>query len=241
MTEDQVAVLPDDTFTRVLCVVAHPDDLEYGTSAAIAKWVEQGVEVGYLLLTRGEAGMPTPPQHTAAIRRSEQEAACRAVGVKHLRMLEHPDGVLVYSVDLRADIAREIRRFQPDVVLTTNFDVEAPWGLNQADHRAAGLATIDAVRDAGNRWVFPDQIVGEGLTVCSPNWLLIAADANPTHGVEVSPVHVAKSISSLECHAEYLAALPWHPAPSAMISEAASMGGQMMGLDAAVLFRAHRL
>ena len=53
--------LPEESFQRVLCVVAHPDDMEYGTSAAVARWTARGIEVGYLLLTRGEAGMPNPP------------------------------------------------------------------------------------------------------------------------------------------------------------------------------------
>jgi LmbE family N-acetylglucosaminyl deacetylase len=146
--------LPDESFRRVLCVVAHPDDMEYGASAAVARWTARGIEVGYLLLTRGEAGMPNPPEETARLRVAEQQAACAAVGVTHLTVLEHPDGVLVYGLDLRRDICREIRRFKPDVVLGTGYEIETPYGFDQADHRAAGLATLDAVRDAGNRWVF---------------------------------------------------------------------------------------
>ena len=143
--------LPEESFQRVLCVVAHPDDMEYGTSAAVARWTARGIEVGYLLLTRGEAGMPNPPEQTARLRAAEQQAACAIVGVKHLTVLEHPDGVLVYGLSLRRDICREIRRFKPDVVLRTGYDIETPYGFDQADHRAAGLATLDAVRDAGNR------------------------------------------------------------------------------------------
>src|SRR5437667_1837098 len=109
--------LPEESFQRVLCVVAHPDDMEYGTSAAVARWTARGIEVGYLLLTRGEAGMPNPPEETARLRAAEQQAACAVVGVRHLTVLEHPDGVLVYGLDLRRDICREIRRFKPDVVL----------------------------------------------------------------------------------------------------------------------------
>ena len=103
--------LPEESFQRVLCVVAHPDDMEYGTSAAVARWTARGIEVGYLLLTRGEAGMPNPPEETARLRLAEQRAACAIVGVEHLTVLEHPDGVLVYGLDLRRDICREIRRF----------------------------------------------------------------------------------------------------------------------------------
>ena len=155
--------LPEESFRRVLCVVAHPDDMEYGGSAAVARWTARGIEVGYLLLTRGEAGMPNRPEETARLRVAEQQAACAVVGVEHLTVLEHADGVLVYGLDLRRDICREIRRFKPDAVLGSGHQVETPFGFDQADHRAAGLATLDAIRDAGNRWVFPDQVDDEGL------------------------------------------------------------------------------
>jgi LmbE family N-acetylglucosaminyl deacetylase len=71
--------LPEETFQRVLCVVAHPNDMEFGASAAVARWTARGIEVGYLLLTRREAGMPNPPEETARLRVAEQEAArcCR--------------------------------------------------------------------------------------------------------------------------------------------------------------------
>lgn len=127
--------LPDDDFRRVLCVAAHPDDMEYGSSAAVAEWTDRGVEVAYLLLTKGEAGMQIPPDECARIRRGEQERACEQVGVAELTMLDHPDGMLVYGLDLRRDIARAIREFKPDAVLTGNWDLVTPWGLNMADHR----------------------------------------------------------------------------------------------------------
>src|SRR5207249_7914502 len=104
-----------------------------------------GVEVGYRLRTRGEAGMPNPPEETARLRLAEQQAACATVGVKHLTALEHPDGMLDYSLDLRRDICREIRRFQPDAVITFGHEVETPIGFDQSDHRVAGLATLDPI------------------------------------------------------------------------------------------------
>ncbi|MDS0136147.1 PIG-L family deacetylase [Amycolatopsis sp. CM201R] len=233
--------LPEESFRRVLCVVAHPDDMEYGTSAAVARWTARGIEVGYLLLTRGEAGMPNPPEETARLRAAEQQAACTVVGVEHLTILEHPDGVLVYGLDLRRDICREIRRFRPDVVYGTGFEVETPWGFDQADHRAAGLATLDAIRDAGNRWVFPEQIDDEGLEPHSARWYLTPGMTNPTHGVDVTGEPLRRGVASLEAHAAYLAALPDHPAPADFIPQFAAMSGKAMGVEHAVLFRAHDL
>nr|WP_245718538.1 alpha/beta fold hydrolase [Nocardia miyunensis] len=234
--------LPEESFRRVLCVVAHPDDMEYGTSAAVARWTARGIEVGYLLLTRGEAGMPNPPAETARLRAAEQQAACAVVGVEHLTVLEHPDGVLVYGLDLRRDICREIRRFKPDVVLGGGYDIETPYGFDQADHRAAGLATLDAVRDAGNRWVFPEQIDHEGLEQHSVRWYIVPALAgSATHGVEVTGESLRRGVASLKAHAAYLAALPDHPAPEDFIPHFTSISGKTMGVEHAVLFRAHDL
>jgi LmbE family N-acetylglucosaminyl deacetylase len=235
--------LPEESFRRVLCVVAHPDDMEYGTSAAVAKWTARGIEVGYLVLTHGEAGMPNPPEETARLRLAEQEAACEIVGVEHLTVLDHPDGVLVYNLDLRRDICREIRRFKPDVVLSgSGHEVDTPMGFNHADHRVAGLATLDAVRDAGNRWVFPEQI-GE-LEPHDVRWFItpdFPGSAEKSHGVDVTGEPLRRGIASLEAHAQYLAALPGHPAPADLIPTFTAMNGRIMGVEHAVLFRAHDL
>ncbi len=233
--------LPDEGFRRVLCVVAHPDDLEYGTSAAVAEWTARGVEVAYLLLTPGEAGMQRPPDEVGPLRAREQRAACDAVGVAALQILAHPDGMLVYSLDLRRDIARVIRQFRPDAVVTTSWEVEPGWGLNQADHRAAGLAAADAVRDADNTWVFPELARDEGLPKWGATWLLVSGDSRPTHGVAVSPGSVAKAVASLEAHAAYLADLPWHPAPADFIPGILADQGKPLGAEAGVLFRGYRL
>ena len=236
--QTHLPALPDEEFRKVLCVVAHPDDVEYGTSSAVAKWTAQGVEVAYLLLTRGEAGMPNPPEETARIRRGEQELACEAVGVSSLEVLEHPDGVLQPSLDLRRDIARAIRTHKPDVVVTGAWDVEFVAGLNQADHRVAGMACLDAIRDADNPWVFPELVDDEGLKQWRVRWLLVSGHSEPTHGVDVSGEPLARGVASLEAHREYLAAIEGHPAPAQLIPMVAAMGGRALGVEHAVLFRA---
>lgn len=177
MSAEGVLSFPADAYHRVLCVVAHPDDVEYGTSSAVAAWTSQGVEVAYLLLTRGEAGMDASrPDRTAQLRMREQVAGSAAVGVSQVDFLDYPDGVLVYSLELRRDISRAIRRYRPDAVLVGSWEVEFVAGLNQADHRVAGLAAIDAMRDAGNRWVFTELLEEEDLEPWSPRWLLVSGD-----------------------------------------------------------------
>ena len=234
-----VAPFPADAFQRVLCVVAHPDDVEYGTASAVAAWTSQGAEVAYLLLTRGEAGMDaSPPDATAELRVREQVAGSHAVGVSQVDFLHYPDGVLVYSLEMRRDIARAIRRFRPDAVVVGTWEVEFVAGLNQADHRVAGLAALDAVRDAGNRWVFPELVEVEGLAPWSPRWLLVSGDSRPTHGVDVTGDPLERGIASLEAHGEYLAGIPGHPPPRLMLTGITAVQGRRLGVAHAVLFRA---
>src|SRR3712207_5787204 len=238
MPADAVAPFPLDAFRRVLCVVAHPDDVEYGTSSAVAAWTRQGIEVAYLLLTRGEAGMDSrAPDETAELRVREQLDGSAAVGVTQVDFLEYPDGVLIYSLEMRRDIARVIRRFRPDAVLVGSWEVEFVAGLNQADHRVAGLAAVDALRDAGNRWVFR-ELLDEGLEPWTVRWLLVGGDPRPTHGVDVTGEPLQRGIASLEAHGQYLAGIPGHPPPRAMITGITALQGRAMGVGHAVLFRA---
>ena len=241
MTEPVTPLPPfGETIERVLVVVAHPDDAEYGTSAAVATWTSAGVDVAYLLLTAGEAGMRRPPEEAGPLRAEEQQHACAAVGVKRLSILDFPDGTLEYSLSLREAIAREIRRFRPDVVVGGSGELDTPWGYDHADHRAAGLATIDAVRDADNRWVFP-QLLRDGLEPWGPKWLFVVGSSHPTHHVAVSEDARDRAVSSLAAHVAYLADLPRHPAPADLVDGILTGGGQASGVPRAVVFGVRKL
>lgn len=230
----KIQELDSSDFKRVLIVVAHPDDAEYGTSAAVAAWTEAGIEVGYLLATAGEAGMQRSPAEAGPLRRDEQRDACQIVGVDHLTILDFPDGSVMYSLELRAAIAQEIRTFQPDVVVSGSGALEVPWGFDHADHRAVGLATIDAVRDAGNRWMFPEQLVD-----CVEPWEasthLITGSA-PNRVVTLTEAHVQKAVRSLAAHKAYLADLPWHETPETFIPNMLSGFGKAAGVEYAMGF-----
>lgn len=231
----------DGDLNRVLCVVAHPDDMEYGGSAAAAHWAARGVEVSYLLLTAGEAGIRgRPPQEVGPLRAHEQRQACEIVGVDDLTILDLPDGLLEPDISLRRSITRHIRRLRPDAVMGQPWELEVPWGLNHVDHRAAGIATVDAIRDADNPWLYRDLMDDEGLEPWATRRLLVPGSA-ATHAIGLSEQDVEKGIASLAAHEVYLAALADHPAPRDFIGGIASQGGAAAGVDYALPVRSYRM
>lgn len=201
--------------SRVLCIAAHPDDLEYGISCAVAEWTAAGLDVSYLLLTRGEAGISTQdPSITGPARSREQIDAGAAVGAEDVRFLDHPDGLLSASIELRRDITGVIRELRPDLIVTSTWELEVGWGLNHPDHRAAGIAVADAARDAANPWVFTEL-----AEPWQPSRLLVAGHGRPTHRVVVSEESLERGIASLAAHRTYLEALPDHPSPAEVMHE----------------------
>ncbi|MFF7214989.1 PIG-L deacetylase family protein [Streptomyces sp. NPDC008238] len=201
--------MPED-WQRALAVVAHPDDLEYGAAAAIARWTEAGREIGYLLATRGEAGIDgVRPQDAARIREAEQRASAKVVGVRTVEFLGHRDGVIEEGPALRREIAAAIRRHRPELLIT--FNHHDTWGgtvWNTPDHRAVGRAALDAAGDAGNRWIFPELIEDEGLEPWGGvRWAAVAGSPYPTHAVEVGDADVERAVASLAEHQAYIRAL----------------------------------
>jgi LmbE family N-acetylglucosaminyl deacetylase len=232
-----LAPLPDD-WSRALAVVAHPDDLEYGASSAVARWTSEGKEVVYLLATRGEAGIDAlPPERCGPLREAEERAAAEVVGVRTVEFLGYQDGLLEWGIPLRRDLARAIRRHRPEVVITSNFAESWPGGpLNQADHRAIGLAACDAVRDAGNRWIFPD-LLEEGHTPWNGcTRVFVNADPAGQHAVDVSE-YLERGVASLQAHAAYLAHIGPSFDPARFLREAAEGAGRALGCRYAVSFR----
>ncbi|WP_372349525.1 PIG-L deacetylase family protein [Streptomyces sp. KL116D] len=199
--------LPDD-WQRALAVVAHPDDLEYGCSAAVAAWTAAGRDVTYVLATRGEAGIDTlAPRDAGPLREKEQLAGAAAVGVSVVEFLDHHDGVIEYGLGLRRDIAAAVRRHRPELLITLNH--HATWGQgawNTPDHVAVGRGVLDAAADAGNRWIFPE--LGErGLDPWNGvRWVAVANSPAPTHAVPAAP-GFERAVDALLAHRTYLEAL----------------------------------
>ena len=214
--------VPED-WERCLAVVAHPDDLEYGAAGAVARWTAEGRTVTYLLVTRGEAGIDTiPPAECGPLREAEQRAAARIVGVDVVEFLAHADGTIEYGPALRRDIAWAIRRHRPELLITANHHPTWPGGnLNTPDHRAVGQAAIDAVADAGNRWLFPEP----GLDPWSGvRWVAAFASPEAGHAVDIG-ASFDRAVASLRAHAAYLAVLGG-PSPAAFLRAVAERSGE---------------
>jgi LmbE family N-acetylglucosaminyl deacetylase len=224
-----LAAFPDD-WASALCIAAHPDDLEYGTASAVAAWTQAGKSVTYLLVTSGEAGIDSlDPAECGPIREAEERAGAAEVGVQKVEFLGYPDGVVEYGLPLRRDLAREIRRLRPDLVVASSPDVRPAWGgIDYADHRAVSLAAVDASRDAGNRWVFRD-LVDAGLEPWKVRYTALANSAGPTHAVDVTDT-IDRGVASLRAHQRYLDGLGTAaPDPDAMLRGFARMTGERFG------------
>jgi LmbE family N-acetylglucosaminyl deacetylase len=198
----------DEDPGTVLAIVAHPDDLEYGAAAAVAKWTAAGHRVEYLLVTRGEAGIDAmEPAEAAPVREREQRASAAIVGVDHVAFLDYPDGTIEYGLRLRRDLTAAIRSCRPDTLLL--FNHREGWGFpgsrNSPDHRAVGEAALDAAGDAGNRWIFPEL----GPAPHSVARCLVAGSPQAAHAIDVTGF-LDLAVASLTAHAAYLQGLGDH-------------------------------
>jgi len=224
-----------EAWERGLAIVAHPDDLEYGTASAVARWTQQGKQVSYLLVTSGEAGIDSlDPVEAKPLREEEERRGAGIVGVTHVEFLGHADGFVEYGLGLRRDIARAIRHLRPEIVVTMNFELTwgADGGVNHADHRATGLAVLDACRDAANRWMFPE----DGEPWQGTQAVYVAGMGPPTHFVDVTDT-IGAGVESLRAHDAYLRGLGSGFDPESFLRGSARAGGQTAGCEMAVGFR----
>jgi LmbE family N-acetylglucosaminyl deacetylase len=214
MEPEPLKTLPEN-WTKAVAVVAHPDDMEFGAAAAVARWTGQGKHIVYVMVTSGEAGIDgMHPDECRRVREAEQIESARIVGVDTVEFLGLPDGIVEYGVPLRRTLAEVIRRHQPEIVMTGNFrDSWGPGALNQADHIAVGRAVLDAARDAGNRWIFSEQLGAADAEGGLQPWggvRAVWAFSSPeaAHGVDTSDTF-DKGVESLAAHAAYIDGLGW--------------------------------
>lgn len=228
----------DENWNSALAIVAHPDDLEFGSASAIARWTKQGKRITYLLATRGEAGIDgMTPEEAGPLREQEERDSAEVVGVDVVEFLDYPDGVLEYGLPLRRDIAAAVRRHRPEVVITGNFQERfGPGMLNQADHIAVGRSVLDGVRDAGNRWVFRDLLDQDLEPWGGVHTILVGGSPLARYAVNIDD-HLADGVRSLEAHAQYMSGLGgnWPPIDE-FLESMARMFGPRLGCTFATPF-----
>lgn len=195
---------------RVLCAYAHPDDVEFTFGGTVARWTSDGVDVRYVCVTDGSAGNNEPGwtrEDIAAVRQREQREAAAVLGVSEVVFLGYPDGYLQVTLELRRDLTREVRRFRPDRVVTTdpsNYWVGRRY-VNHPDHRAVGEAVLAVINpDAPSRPQFPELLEeGHEPFEVPELWLPTWEPAEADEVVDIGDV-IDRKVASLEAHASQL-------------------------------------
>ena len=195
---------PEVPPARVLVITAHPDDVDFAAAGTVACWTDAGVQVTYCVVTDGDAGgfdEDFPRAEIPALRRAEQVAAAKCVGVSDVRFLGYRDGMVEATLDLRRDLARVIRQVGPDRVVCPSPERNyARTGASNPDHRGVGSAALDAVYpDARNPFAFPELREEEGLAAWSVREVWIAGGPAPGHYVDITATF-GRKIAALRAH-----------------------------------------
>ncbi len=222
---------------RVLIIVAHADDIEFGAAGSVARWTNEGAHVAYCIITDGAAGSNEPGADLLELARKRQAEQCEAaeiVGVSDVRFLGYPDGMLQPTLDLRRDLTRLIREVKPDLVIAqdpTTVLVEDHY-INHPDHRAAGEAALYAVfPSAETRPIFP-ELLEEGYEPHHVKRLYLTLTAHPDTFVDITAT-MDRKVKSLLAHRSQVG-----PDVEKMLREWDTEDGKKVGCDYAESFRA---
>jgi LmbE family N-acetylglucosaminyl deacetylase len=187
-----------------MAIYAHPDDIEFSCSGTLARWADEGSKIYYVVLTSGDVGIDTPGttrEQAAKIREEEQRAAANVIGAEEVVFIGELDGMLVPSLELRKKLVRLIRKFRPEVILTS--DPTVVWVsntyINHPDHRAAGTVALDATFPAAGQPNLFEELEEEGLTAHKPRKVYISTWNEPTHFVNIEST-IDKKIEALRQH-----------------------------------------
>lgn len=222
----------------VLGVAAHPDDLEFGMAGSVAKWVGEGATAYYAILTDGSKG--SADRHVSSsdlikIRRAEQQAAAKVLGVKEVFFFNYEDGCLECNLDVKKDIARVIRQVKPDVVMamdpTMTYSVARGF-VNHPDHRAAGQAALDAVFPLARDHLSFPELLAEGLEPHkTPTMLLVHFD-NANYYIDISD-YMDTKLKALD---EHVSQIPNLTATHELLRGIAAQNGKKCGCRYAEAF-----
>ena len=193
---------------RFMVIAAHPDDADFGPAATAARWIDAGSQGWLVCCTSGDQGGEDPdmdPLELAAVREREQRAAADVVGYAGVTFLHAPDGALANDLALREQLVREIRTFRPDAVFATDPEslFHGGSGVNHTDHRAAGMAAVDAVYPAArNPMAFP-WLARSGLAAHRVRRLYLFWSDKADTWVDVSDT-LERKVDALRAHASQI-------------------------------------
>jgi LmbE family N-acetylglucosaminyl deacetylase len=219
---------------RVMVVTAHPDDAEFGAGGTIAKFVKEGSDVTYVVLTNGNKGSSDrtmTPARLAEIRAAEQRQAARTLGVEHVELLGYEDGELEDTRALRLDVARQIRKWRPDLVITQNPHRTYNLYASHRDHRVAAGVALDCVYPlARDHMAFPELM--PEYEPHKVREVYVMQWDNPQLVVDISDTMDLK-LKALACHQSQV---PNFPAVEARVRERAAALGKPYGYAYAEAF-----
>jgi LmbE family N-acetylglucosaminyl deacetylase len=220
-----------------MAIVAHPDDIEFSCAGTLARWVREGARVSYVICTSGEVGIDQPGMtidRAREIREAEQRQAAEIVGAREVIFLREPDGLLQATLELRKKLVREIRRFAPEVIVCG--DPTIVWAgkdyINHPDHRAAGMAAIDATFPAAGQPNLFEELAKEGYTAHKPRKVYVTSWGESDENVNIEDT-IDRKIDALRAHKSQMK--DWDP--EKMIREWALDHGKGKEMEYAEGFR----
>jgi LmbE family N-acetylglucosaminyl deacetylase len=189
---------------RVLCIAAHPDDIEFACAGSVAVWVDQGAEVTYVIVTDGSTGTADTGlfgDKLAEIRREESLGAAKVVGVSDVVFLGYRDGYVEATLDLRRDLAREFRKTRPHrLVAMDPQSLPGGWFVNHPDHRAVGQTTLDITVTAGTTPGHFPELLDEGLEPWKGlREIYVAGPGGGDVAVDITTA-IDRKVDALKCH-----------------------------------------
>lgn len=221
---------------RVLVVVAHPDDAEFGCAGSVAHWVREGRQVAYLVATTGDKGSDDPAmtsERLATIREAEQLRATQVLGVDPVIFLRYPDGELEDTREFRREVVRAIRRFRPERLVTTTPLPTLNLYAGHRDHRTAGRVALDAVYPYARDHLHFPELLAEGLAPHKVLEVYLMGHDEPDLWVDISETLELK-LKALRCHASQFSD---PEAVEARVRQRAAELGQAKGIAWAEAFK----
>ncbi len=183
----------------IMVITAHPDDSEFGSAGSVAKWIQEGKRVVYVVCTSGDKGTDNPDipsQQLAKIREKEQKDAALVLGVSDVIFLGYPDQGLEDTSDFRKAIVRQIRIFKPEMVITSDPYRRYIW---HRDHRIIGQVTLDAVFPyARDLLAYPD-LIEEGIMPHKVKKILFFGTEDVNLRIDITDTFQLK-LEALRCH-----------------------------------------